>query len=846
MKVAREWYQRTESEALLAQDSSLKQGISTEEARLRREGVGPNRLPRSTHRGIWRILIAQFSDFLVLVLLVAAVISGFMGEFHDTVAIVAIVVLNAVLGFTQEYRAERAMEALRALSAPRAQVRRRGEIVSIPAHELVPGDIVLLEAGNLVPADLRILEAFELQLDESMLTGESMPVGKQSPAIDGSEVPIADQINIAFKGTIVAAGRGTGVVIRTGVATELGRIARLLQQEVEIRTPLQERLAQLAKWLAYGVLALCAMIFFAGIAQGEEPVLMFLTAVSLAVAGIPEALPAVLSVSLALGARSMSKKNALIRKLPAVEALGSVTYICSDKTGTLTENHMQVRAVHASAETREWAMRIMALNNDVQPLGNNLWQGDPTEIALAEAASAEGFNKLALDLRYPRIAEIPFSSERGRMSTAHRLASGEIVLFTKGAPEKVLPLCDEHFLSREVEDMANQGFRVLALAYREGGSPVDETHLKFAGLVGLIDPPRADASTAIAACRLAGIRVVMITGDHPVTARAIAKQLDLFEAGRTRVMTGPELENLSDPQLEAQVLDVAVYARVAPEQKLRIVRALQERGQIVAMTGDGVNDAPALKRANVGVAMGMVGTDVAREAADVILLDDHFASIVTAIGEGRRIYDNVRKFVRFALAGNLGEILTLFLAPFFGLPTPLMPIHLLWVNLVTDGLPGIALALEPAESNIMQRPPRNPREAIYAQGLWQNALWVGLLTALITLGTLAWAYHAGNPHWQTMAFTVLTVVQMGLVLSIRSERESFFSLGLRTNLPLVGAVLLTLALQLALLYVPSLNHIFKTQPLTLLELGICLGVSSFVFLALEAAKWLRRRKIRRD
>jgi Ca2+-transporting ATPase len=662
------------------------------------------------------------------------------------------------------------------------------------------------------------------------------------------------------------------VVVATGRATELGRIAALLAEGEEPKTPLQRRLTRLGKELALAVIGLCAVIFGVGLVRGEEPVLMLLTAVSLAVAAIPEALPAVVTVSLALGARKMAKQQALIRRLSAVETLGSVTYICSDKTGTLTRNRMQLEAFHvdgvgvarppAPAERREpWPTLLagLALNNDAVSRDGDDGEGDPTEVALLLGAARAGVGRRELEARLPRLAEIPFSSERSRMSTLHADEAGGVIVFTKGAPEQVLPACTTRLTASgpasldavealvAAADMAARGLRVLALACRrlpalpEEVSPDEvEREQTFLGLVGLLDPPRPEAKEAVALCQSAGIHVVMITGDHPATARAVAGMLGIVD-GADRVVTGSELARLSVAELETDVQHVRAYARVAPEQKIKIVQALQDRGEFVAMTGDGVNDAPALRRADIGVAMGRSGTDVAREAAHMVLLDDDFATIVGAVREGRRIYDDIRKFVRYVLTGNSAELWTLFLAPLLGLPIPLLPIHILWVNLVTDGLPGLALAVEPEERGVMRRPPRPPSESLFAHGLWQHAVWVGLLMAGVTLATQAWAFHTGSAHWQSMTFTVLTLSQMGHVLAIRSERDSLFRQGLWSNRPLLGAVVLTFVLQLATLYVPALHPIFKTEPLSSGELAGCLAVSTVVFVGVEVEKWLVRR-----
>jgi Ca2+-transporting ATPase len=843
-----------------------EQGLSEADVLERRAIFGPNTIPDQRTRGPLRMFLGQFADFMIVVLMVAGLISGLLGDITDTIAIVVIVVLNAIIGFVQEYRAERAVAALRRLASASAQVLREGKLNTIPASELVPGDLVMLEAGNVVPADLRLLDVARLKVEEAALTGESQPVEKVDVLLRELDSPLGDRTNMAYKGTVATYGRGAGIVIATGLNTELGKIAELLRQEKEAKTPLQQRLAKFGQRLALLVLAVCAIIFGVGLLRGEEPVLMLLTAISLAVAAIPEALPAVATVSLALGARRMVKKNALIRRLPAVETLGSVTFICSDKTGTLTQNRMRAEAFWLAGqrldvlrpESAPRLARALLLNNDARPDAAGQLIGDPTEIALYEAAMSAGLDPARLSQESPRLDEIPFDSDRKRMTTLHLEADGHVA-YTKGAPESLLPRCVSHWVDGQAqaldsvpilavaEQMAADGLRVLALAFRvfdqrptDFSAEVIETELCFLGLVGLMDPPRPEAREAVALCQSAGITPVMITGDHPATARAIAMRLGIAEAD-SAVLTGPELAAMSLEEFEKQVESVRLYARVAPEQKIKIVKALQDKGEFVAMTGDGVNDAPALRSANIGIAMGKIGTDVAREASHMVLLDDNFATIVAAVREGRRIFDNIRKFIKYTMTSNSAEIWTLFLAPFLGLPIPLLPIHILWINLVTDGLPGLALAVEPEERGIMDRSPRPPQESIFAGGMWQHILWIGLLMGGVSLFAQGWAYHTGSAHWQSMVFTVLTLSQMGHVLAIRSERDSFFVQGAFSNLPLLGATMLTFALQMAVLYLPVLQPIFKTEALSLDELLLCLALSSVVFIAVEIEKWLRRR-----
>ena len=870
------WHTINTSDVFTLSGTTPQQGLTHQDARQRLHHYGPNSIPEHRPRHLSKIFLDQFSDFMILVLMGAALVSGLLGEHLDAVVIMIIVLLNGVIGFVQEYRADRAMQALKQLATPTARVRREGQLMSLSTLNLVPGDIVLLEAGDSVPADLRLFEAIQLKVNEAALTGESVPVDKHTNALNDLTLPISDRRNMTYKGTLLINGRGAGVVIGTGLKSELGQIATLLHKGEDIKTPLQQRLTAFGRRLAFAVLGICIMVFGLGLLRGEQPVLMFLTAVSLAVAAIPEALPAVVTISLALGARKMAAKQALIRRLPAVETLGSVTYICSDKTGTLTQNSMRVEQLSVGgtqpssvrneppkmeSETNPLHLFFLALtlNNDTKIQADGRPIGDPTEMALYMAASEAGYHKQQWETKMPRIHEIPFHSDRQCMTTLHRSPHG-LISFTKGSPEKILPLCQSMHqqelpipipaadLLNEAERMAHEGLRVLAVAYRKWEHPLPEVtpsiledQLIFLGFAGLLDPPRQEAAPAVALCRSAGIKPVMITGDHPATAKAIASRVGITNQDTT-VLTGQEMANCSRKELTELIARTHVYARISPAQKIAIVKALQTQGEFVAMTGDGVNDAPALNQANIGIAMGKNGTDVAREASDMILLDDNFATIVTAVRDGRRIYDNIRKFVKYTMTSNSGEIWTIFLAPWFGLPIPLLPVQILWINLVTDGFPGLALAMEPEERNIMQRPPRPPNESIFAGGLWQHIVWVGLLMGGVSLATEMWAYHTEQAQWQTMVFTVLTLSQMGNVLAIRSERESFIQRGLLSNIWLLGAVLLTFGLQMAIVYIPFLNPIFHTLPLTQGQLVLCLVLSTVVFFAIELEKWIRRHR----
>jgi P-type Ca2+ transporter type 2C len=855
------WHTLTTDEVASRLDVAAARGLTAAEAQQRLEQHGPNHLAEAPPRHWTSILLGQFRDFMILVLLAAAVLAGLTGELQDVVVILTIVGLNAALGFSQEYRAQAAMLALRRLAAPSARVRREGRVETLASDQLVPGDVVLLEAGAIVPADLRLVEAVDLAAEEAALTGESQPAAKLSATLTDPALPVGERRNLAFKGTVIARGRGVGLCVATGMQTELGRIAGLLAAAPEDRTPLQQRLAAFGRRLSLLVIAICAVVLAAGLLRGEPLMLMLLTAISLAVAAIPEALPAVVTISLALGARKMVARQALMRSLPAMETLGSVTYVCTDKTGTLTQNHMQVRAWHVDGEAAttspaalagSWPRLrdALAVSNDVEA-GAAGPVGDPTEVALFEAAESMGLAKADALQRLPRVAEVPFDSARQRMVTVHRdEAGGGLRAFVKGAPEAVLPLCalDETArcaLGRAAAKMAESGQRVLAFAQgapEHADVPVEalESGLIFLGLAGMEDPPRPEAEAAVLACREAGIVPVMITGDHPATAGRIAREVGLLPADG-RVMTGAELAGLDDPALAQALRDPVAFARVSPEHKIRIIDLLKREGEFVAMTGDGVNDAPALKRADIGIAMGRSGTDVAREASDMILLDDNFATLVGAVREGRRIYDNVRKFVKYTMTSNTAEVLTILVAPFLGMPLPLLPVHILWINLVTDGLPGLALTVEPAERGVMSRPPRPPGESLFARGLWQHMVWVGGLMAGLALLALAWSHATGGTSWQTLVFTLLVFAQLMHVLAIRSERDSLLSIGLRSNAPLLAVVSASVLVQLAIVYTPLGNRWFRTEPLSLVELGVACGAALLVLLAVEAEKALLRR-----
>lgn len=843
-------------------------GIDNLTAKQRISKYGKNEIEDKKKRTVLHLILNQLTDFMILILIAAAIISGIIGDVTDTIIILSIILINAIVGFSQEYKAEKALEALKNMVQSHARVLREGKTAEIPIADLVPGDVVVLETGNSIPADVRFIETHKIKVDESVLTGESHNVEKNIEKLPEGDYSIGDRINMGYKGTYITNGRGIAYVIATGMKTELGLIAKMIQTD-GIKTPLQKRLTAFSKRLSVLILAICIVIFTIGWLRGEPILNMLLISISLAVAAIPEALPALVTVALAFGAKRLAKSNAIIRKLAAVETLGSVSYICTDKTGTLTLNKMTVQEIYETAKVESETgiqkkiglLQAMALNNDASKNKKGKWMGDSTELALAQYASDKNNNRDELEQKYPRIAEIPFDSSRKCMTTLHqseKLPNGQaggIFVIVKGAVDILLHKLDENQKTQISEfesksnEMAANGFRVIGYAIKEIPNLPEtlkadeiESSLTLIGFTGMIDPPREEAKQAVAECKKAGITPVMITGDHKLTAKSIAKQLGIITSDEDLVLSNIELKKLSQKEFEAIVEKVRVYARVNPEQKLKIITALQSRGHFVAMTGDGVNDAPALKNADIGIAMGINGTEVSKEAADMILLDDNFATIVVAVKDGRKIFDNILKFIKYIMTGNSGEIWVIFLAPIFGLPIPLLAIHILWINLVTDGLPGLALASEPAEDGIMKRPPRNSKQRIFSGIMAIDILWLGLLMGLSTLGMQFLVLKNGDTHWQTMTFTVLCFSQLGYAMAIRSSRESLFKIGVFSNKPLLAAIFFTVVLQMMIIYIPFLNLIFKTQPLTINELIIAIAVSSIVFWAVEIEKLVRRIK----
>lgn len=855
-------------------------GLSSDEARKRLEVHGRNVLKSAKRHGWLKILLSQFTDLMIIILIASSIISFFMGENSEGIAILAIIILNGLLGFFQELRTEKALEALMSLAAPHARVVRDGAVRDIPAEEVVPGDLVVLEAGNRVPADSVLVECNKLYADESMLTGESVPVAKSGVDISGRAMNGISPANMLYMGSMITNGTGKAVVLSTGMETEMGRIAEMMETAGVQETPLQKRLEKLGEYMVTGCLIICAIVALLGIMRGEPVIQMLLAGISLAVAAVPEGLPAVVTIALAIGVRRMVQKNALIRRLPAVETLGCATVICSDKTGTLTENRMTVVEAYAGKNPyelrRESDGRLSAYcrgrevyvekttglklllkigmlcgNTRIRSDEDSVIdiEGDPTEVALMRAALDAGLDRESVFSAYRRVREIPFDSDRKMMSVICRSRSGELFLFAKGAPEVVMDRCSKIMIAdreRDITDedlknlrdecsiMTSRALRVIAFAYRTV-QPSQlwrddlESGLVFIGLAGMTDPPRKEAVESVAKCRRAGIKTVMITGDHVKTATAVAKALDIYREGDL-VVSGSEIDKMSDKELEEACRKATVFARVFPKHKLRIVRAFRNNGNIVAMTGDGVNDAPAVKDADIGIAMGKSGTDVTRQAASMILMDDNFSSIVAAVEEGRNIYSNIRKFIRYLLSCNVGEVLTMFFSMILGLPIPLLPAQVLAVNLATDGLPAIALGMEPGEPDIMERPPRRPDESIFAHGLARMILVRGFFIAVSTIASFMIVYTMGKnlAAARTAALVTLVMSQLIHVFECKSEHKSLFEIPLLSNKYLILAVLSSVLLLLGIIYLPFLSEVFGTRALALNEWLIAGGISMLV------------------
>jgi len=862
------YYQKSVTETESELNTSLSKGLNESEVKIRLEKVGLNQLEEGKKRTVWNMLIDQFKDVLIIILLVSAVVSILLGEVTDAIVIAIIVILNAVMSVLQEFKAEKSLDALKKMTVPETLVIRDGQQKKISSPQLVPGDVVLLESGDRIPADLRLVKVTDMRIQESVLTGESEAVEKNTDVVKAEDTSLGDRTNMAYMGTSVIAGRGKGVVVGTGMDTEMGQIAGMLQEQKQELTPLQKKLNQVGKNLGIIILFVIAIVVLLGCLRGIGFFEMFMTGIALAVAAVPEGLPAVVTIVLALGVQQMIKRNAIIRRLPAVETLGATTVICSDKTGTLTQNQMTVQKLvtvnreidvegsgyepvgqfkqngksiqPSDDKTLSLLLKVATLSNNSslkQDPDNQHWDiiGDPTEGALIVAAAKAGYQEEDLENKYPRLKELTFDSDRKRMSTIHQTPDGNTLLFVKGAPDQIIERCKSYMdndkteqltesikqkISEQNKELASSALRVLAVAYREitisekekldnkEKFDIDKTEnqLTYLGLIAMMDPPREEAAKAVQTCRRAGIRPVMITGDYSLTAQAIATQLDIYQPG-DRIITGTELEKMPQSELEKIVLETTIFARVSPRHKQRIVKALQKNSQVVAMTGDGVNDAPALKESDIGVAMGITGTDVSKEAADMILTDDNFSSIVSAVEEGRKIYQNIQKFIRYLLSCNLGEIITIFIAILIGFPRPLLPIQILWVNLVTDGFPALALGLDPAEMDLMKNPPRDPDEGIFSGKMGFNIFSQGIFIGIITLIAFYYGYSQYSLEvGETMAFGTLSFTQLWQSLNSRSDRFSLLKLGVFTNRYLVLAIFTSGILQLAVMIIPYLHH----------------------------------------
>jgi P-type Ca2+ transporter type 2C len=896
------YYQKSVTETESELNTSLSKGLNESEVKIRLEKVGLNQLEEGKKRTVWNMLIDQFKDVLIIILLVSAVVSILLGEVTDAIVIAIIVILNAVMSVLQEFKAEKSLDALKKMTVPETLVIRDGQQKKISSPQLVPGDVVLLESGDRIPADLRLVKVTDMRIQESVLTGESEAVEKNTDVVKAEDTSLGDRTNMAYMGTSVIAGRGKGVVVGTGMDTEMGQIAGMLQEQKQELTPLQKKLNQVGKNLGIIILFVIAIVVLLGCLRGIGFFEMFMTGIALAVAAVPEGLPAVVTIVLALGVQQMIKRNAIIRRLPAVETLGATTVICSDKTGTLTQNQMTVQKLvtvnreidvegsgyepvgqfkqngksiqPSDDKTLSLLLKVATLSNNSslkQDPDNQHWDiiGDPTEGALIVAAAKAGYQEEDLENKYPRLKELTFDSDRKRMSTIHQTPDGNTLLFVKGAPDQIIERCKSYMdndkteqltesikqkISEQNKELASSALRVLAVAYREitisekekldnkEKFDIDKTEnqLTYLGLIAMMDPPREEAAKAVQTCRRAGIRPVMITGDYSLTAQAIATQLDIYQPG-DRIITGTELEKMPQSELEKIVLETTIFARVSPRHKQRIVKALQKNSQVVAMTGDGVNDAPALKESDIGVAMGITGTDVSKEAADMILTDDNFSSIVSAVEEGRKIYQNIQKFIRYLLSCNLGEIITIFIAILIGLPRPLLPIQILWVNLVTDGFPALALGLDPAEMDLMKNPPRDPDEGIFSGKMGFNIFSQGIFIGIITLIAFYYGYSQYSLEvGETMAFGTLSFTQLWQSLNSRSDRFSLLKLGVFTNRYLVLAIFTSGILQLAVMIIPYLQNVFKVVPLNISQWLVIIFIS---FTAVPYVEILKKLKL---
>lgn len=867
------WYKKSKNEILKELDVDEKNGLSSNEALRRLEKYGKNKLETKKKKTLFKQFLSQLKDVMIYILIIAAIISAFLGEISDALIILLVIIINAVIGVIQESKAEKALDALKELSTPKALVKRDGSLKEILSEDIVPGDIVIIDAGRYIPGDLRLIDTANLKIEESAFTGESVPSEKDASFLPDKEIPIGDQNNMAFMSTLATYGRGVGVVVGTGMNTEIGKIAKMIEQEENDETPLQKKLSELGKILGFLAVGICILIFIISFFQGRDLLEMFLTSISLAVAAIPEGLPAIVAIVLALGVQRMVKKNAIIRKLPAVETLGSVSIICSDKTGTLTQNKMTVTTVYTNdsyikesefnlnENESKLLVDCMVLCNDAT-YSEKSQTGDPTEIALLESPFKLNILKEKLEKEFKRIDEIPFDSDRKLMTTVNLVDEKKARVFTKGALDSILSICNKISVNGKLLDftkeykakvlensniMSDKALRVLAFAYKDISKEnivLDslEKDLVFIGMVGMIDPPRLEVKDSIKLCKSAGITPVMITGDHKNTAFAIANELGIAE-DISQAITGHEIDKFKEEEFNEKIINYRVFARVSPEHKVKIVKSFKSHGNIVSMTGDGVNDAPSLKAADIGVAMGITGTDVSKGASDMILTDDNFSTIVSAVEEGRKIYLNIKKSIVFLLSCNLGEILTLFTAILLNWNSPLQPIHILWVNLITDSFPALALGVDKTKEDVMNNPPRNPKESIFVKSDKIQLIINGVLIGGITL----FAFKLGERlypdsliHAQTMAFVVLSVSQLFLSLSLRSNTKSAFSLGLFSNKYLVYSILLGIFLQVIIISISFIANIFKVTPLLLYDWIVVILVSLIPFVINEILKLFRK------